>query len=193
MWSLDFKHLKEDHGNGQLPVELGNSSQPQCGLNQGQASREVDKAVDGSLHTHSVVSACMCVPEPVRVTLVRSHCHHLQSHPTRSLGVLLPLLITSLFSLVLSSLLVKMYRSLSHYLRIFDVSQFIKSVVLSPGCTLIFLGSFIITRISGSLQTNYIRISGDAPTAGTLINNRVDGTSFRWLFPLKPYVDLTAA
>ena len=31
------------------------------------------------------------------------------------------------------------------------------------------------------------------PTTGTLINNRVDRTSFMWLFPLKPYVDLTAA
>lgn len=87
MWSMDFKHLKEDHGNGQFPVELGNSSQPQCGLNQSQASQEVDKVVDGALHIHPVGCACLCAPQPVRVTLVRSHCHHLRSQPTLSLGL----------------------------------------------------------------------------------------------------------
>ena len=38
----------------------------------------------------------------------------------------------------------------SCYLRIFNVNQFIKPMVLSPGCTLIFPWNFIKTRISGS-------------------------------------------
>ena len=38
--------------------------------------------VDGALHTHPVVCACMWVPQPVRVAL-----YHLQSQPTLSLGL----------------------------------------------------------------------------------------------------------
>lgn len=81
MWSLDSKHLKQDHGNGQFPVVLGNSFWPQCGLSEDKASWEVDKVMDGALNNHLVVCACTFVPQPVRVTLVRSHCHHLKSRP----------------------------------------------------------------------------------------------------------------
>ena len=62
-----------------------------------------------------------------------SHC---SSHP-----------FSPLFSPPFSS---KWTCSPSRYLRISNASQFIKPVVLSPGCTLIFLGSFLKIWISGS-------------------------------------------